>query len=1120
MRRKITVLILGIALLFVFIPDYSFADTVIDNSDTNIVWEETNNQSSEPITCEADINPELRETKIKFRGTGSSLNERRFAAHTKLRAIMDNYVEPDYYKTNQFNVSEEDAADALAVAEQATAGLTTDYEKIQAIYELVAENLYYDYDYYYHITTKTNQNYEAWKTKITVCSGYAQVCTIFLNSLDIPCIYVLGYTHAYNAAYDSQNKRWIFFDSTWGSKNKYSDGETTYNGHTNDYFDMSVSKISGLTCHEFYTDLKFHDVKNGGDVNYGLDLPGGVETWPDFSLWKAVVLSPKDKTAHTINIGLTEVEEIPIVIGNSAFKDCSNVESFVIPEGITMIGNYAFQGCTGLTEISLPQSIEGIGTFAFCSCSNLRDITLPNGLESIENSAFKECASLSEISIPDSVKNIGDNAFNGCTALTEISIPEGVTELNMGVFRGCTNLSSLTIPDSVVAIERGAFYGCEKLTDIPIPENVEVLGIMAFYGCKGLTEISIPEKVEHLGDDIFFGCTGLTDIDLPDGLTSIGERAFYGCSELTDMDLPESLTNIGSHAFHGCTNITSLDFPSGVTEIESGTAYKCSALTSVTLGEGVTSIGGSAFYECGSLSSVTVPDSVESIGEFAFWYCTSLTDINIPEGVTSINTSTFNGCTGLTDVQLPESLKKIGDNAFSKCSKLTELTIPETVNSIGDHAFYNCSSLKTVEMPVRMTSLGSYAFRGCSSLTAISIPKGVTKIDQNTFYSCRSLLKAVIPEDVTDIDSTAFKDCSPELCIYCVNGSYAHNFAVENGINCSFRASLEDCEITLEQDNYPTVDKPIKPVITVRDGNMILEEGKDYRVSKSDAVIGETFSTVTGLNNYHGEVIVSFTIIDHRWNSEYTVDKEATCTEDGVESIYCIDCGAIRETRSIPATGHDWEDEYRVDTERGCVTDGEESIHCRNCGERKDIQIIPAIGSHDLVSHEAKEPTCTEAGCEAYETCTVCGYTTYKEIPATGHTWETVEIPAGLLKNGSKYSQCTVCGEKKNVKTIAGYANSYVSSFKVVRGTKAFTAKWKKQSAANQKKFNGYQIRYSTSSNMSNAKYVTASRASASRKITGLKKNKKYYVQVRTYTKTSKGTFYSKWSDKKAVKTK
>ena len=41
-----------------------------------------------------------------------------------------------------------------------------------------------------------------------------------------------------------------------------------------------------------------------------------------------------------------------------------------------------------------------------------------------------------------------------------------------------------------------------------------------------------------------------------------------------------------------------------------------------------------------------------------------------------------------------------------------------------------------------------------------------------------------------------------------------------------------------------------------------------------------------------------------------------------------------------------------------------------------------------------------------------------------------------------------------------------------------------------------------------------------SKKITKLKKNKKYYVQIRTYKTVNGKKCYSKWSAKKSIKTK
>ena len=56
---------------------------------------------------------------------------------------------------------------------------------------------------------------------------------------------------------------------------------------------------------------------------------------------------------------------------------------------------------------------------------------------------------------------------------------------------------------------------------------------------------------------------------------------------------------------------------------------------------------------------------------------------------------------------------------------------------------------------------------------------------------------------------------------------------------------------------------------------------------------------------------------------------------------------------------------------------------------------------------------------------------------------------------------------------------------------------------------------------MKNAKIVTVKGYKKSgKRITGLRKNRRYWFQVRTYMTDGRDTFCSVWSAKKAVKTK
>ncbi|MBR2466818.1 MAG: leucine-rich repeat domain-containing protein [Clostridia bacterium] len=70
-------------------------------------------------------------------------------------------------------------------------------------------------------------------------------------------------------------------------------------------------------------------------------------------------------------------------------------------------------------------------------------------------------------------------------------------------------------------------------------------------------------------------------------------------------------------------------------------------------------------------------------------------------------------------------------------------------------------------------------------------------------------------------------------------------------------------------------------------------------------------------------------------------------------------------------------------TKSATCTEAGTKIRTCSCGE-SESEALAALG-HDEVSHEAKEPTCTEIGWDAYVTCSRCYYTTYAEKSKTEH---------------------------------------------------------------------------------------------------------------------------------------
>ena len=67
--------------------------------------------------------------------------------------------------------------------------------------------------------------------------------------------------------------------------------------------------------------------------------------------------------------------------------------------------------------------------------------------------------------------------------------------------------------------------------------------------------------------------------------------------------------------------------------------------------------------------------------------------------------------------------------------------------------------------------------------------------------------------------------------------------------------------------------------------------------------------------------------------------------------------------------------------------------------------------NHDLIPHEAKAPTCTEKGWNAYETCSRCDHTTYTELPALNHDLEqhVAKAPTCTEIGWNAYEACSRC---------------------------------------------------------------------------------------------------------------
>lgn len=712
-------------------------------------------------------------------------------------------------------------------------------------------------------------------------------------------------------------------------------------------------------------------------------------------------------------------------IGDLCFFRNGSLEKIELGDGLTSIGEAAFS-VSNLKKVSLPAGITRIEADTFYGCKQLESINLEH-VKSIGRRAFYFCSNLSGINLSADIEQLEYGAFRGCSSIDKVNIGSKLSELNEQVFAECSSLKEIYIPDNITAIQRGAFYECTALGQVTGAKNVEVLGEMAFNSAKALKTYPFGNKVRSIGNSAFSGCSSFKIDKIPDSVTFMGTWAF-GSTAIETIEFGSGLTYINSYAFSYCSNLTKVTFPSNIESIKIYAFSHCPKLKNVVFTEGMKAINEGAF-DGSAIEEAVIPRSVSAIGNSAFPYKTKLTLLN--DKLTNMGGNTYkvihkakasfyyNYDYAYEVLELVNKIRKennlepmtmdvkLLDNAMYRASELTLYFSHQS--PIGQ---YNTSigASENVAMWQRTPQEVVDAWMSDSHKEPILSSKytaiGVGAVASNGQLYWAQEFKSKVSEEAKQ---SSYK-----------TGNQVNTIEYTTDIVTDFHP--EQTSLTIKEKGESSIVSLLKRAILLPDSvHYVSSDEKVCTVSKDGKLTGKTAGKATitiyaadNADEYALQTTVQVEV-EHNWQSKYTVDKEATCTENGSQSIHCDVCNAINENKVkvIKATGH--KAEKMAGKAASCTEDGlTEGSKCSVCGEiLKKQEIIKATGHKWSAWEVTKEASETEEGsrrriCENDKT-----HVETEVIPVLAHIHKlskTKANAASCTENGNKeYYVCSGC---------------------------------------------------------------------------------------------------------------
>lgn len=422
---------------------------------------------------------------------------------------------------------------------------------------------------------------------------------------------------------------------------------------------------------------------------------------------------------------------------------------------------------------------------------------------------------------------------------------------------------------------------------------------------------------------------------------------------------------------------------------------------SIIVEEGITEIQGFSFYEFEYLRDVRLPETMKKIPERLFGNCSRLKEITYSENLTEIGDYAFYGCSLLEKVEFPSSLSKIGSFAFDDCSLLKEVYLPENCELSKYHPFESSTIItidsfdsKVGKSLTQKDFTRFYLWNIIRSKTNLNFGFYIMENEEGDYYLAPT--KYYGDENHIEIPDEVDTFKTEWIYEFDINGNAGTKelSIPESAKKATFAMSCYP-KLMYIPKNVEEFDGYYHGIIQCYKDSAADEYAKaQYITTEYVEDIGEEYK---GHNNMKND------------------DIPPGCTTEGEQGkVTCSICGKVlKEPVSIPPTGHSYSTEWVIDKESSCTEEGEKSHHCLYCNARKDVTSIP-VKEHVYSWFETKPETCTEEGYQKYQ-CVFCGKEKKDVYPPLGHDWysEVILCEPTISEKGTKVFYCSRCEETK-----------------------------------------------------------------------------------------------------------